>query len=63
MKPKQRQNIYKFQTSALNALAPSTINLHMETESNMKMNDQVMVETLERKNDLESYIYNMRAEL
>jgi molecular chaperone DnaK (HSP70) len=35
----------------------------MEQESNMKMNDQVMIETLERKNDLEAYIYNMRAEL
>lgn len=35
----------------------------MEQESTMKMNDQVMIETLERKNDLEAYIYYMRCEL
>lgn len=35
----------------------------MEQESNMKMSDQIMIETLERKNDLEAYIYNMRAEI
>jgi len=29
----------------------------------MKMNDSIVVETLERKNDLESYIYSMRRDL
>lgn len=35
----------------------------MEEESTMKINDQIMIETLERKNDLEAYIYNFRSEL
>jgi hypothetical protein len=26
----------------------------------MKMNDSIIIETLEKKNDLESYIYNTR---
>ena len=27
------------------------------------MNDSIIIETLEKKNDLESYIYNMRDQL
>jgi len=29
----------------------------------MKMNDTIIIETLEKKNDLEAYIYNMRDQL
>lgn len=35
----------------------------MEQEGQMILNDKVVVETLERKNDLEAFIYHMRNEL
>jgi hypothetical protein len=35
----------------------------MEFEATMKQNDQIVIETLERKNDLESYIYSMRSSI
>jgi len=35
----------------------------MEIEANMKQNDKIVIETLERKNDLESFIYSMRSNI
>jgi len=35
----------------------------LELEAQWRQNDSIVTETLERKNDLESFIYNMRSNI
>jgi len=60
---KYRTKTMNYKPSCLNAASQSQINQFLELEGNMNLNDRNIVETLERKNDLESFIYSWRSNI
>jgi len=63
VKTKFRNTALKYEESVLNQCSKEQINKYLEVETQMKLNDKTVVETLEKKNDLEAFIYNWRGAL
>jgi len=59
-KKKTRKSDLSVQTILTNSLSSETFNAYFELECSMANQDRLVAETLARKNDLESYIYEIR---
>ena len=57
---KTRKSDLSVQTILTNSLSSETFNAYFELECSMANQDRLVAETLARKNDLESYIYEIR---